>query len=180
MTEFRKPRLTTRINLRGGQERLREMILYVAQHCATAERFGAIKLNKILWKADFDAFAARGVPVTGRQYHRLHSVQAPERCHVCIPTCSETSLIRVERINLWTNERGEDIIELRTIAQADPNVERLFNSDDLRIVSMQQSNIIGTCPAPKQATICTARHGGRITTKTYYAYEAQLDYPTNR
>jgi hypothetical protein len=40
--------LTYSVPLRGGQERLREMILYISKRCHNAPRFGSIKLNKIL------------------------------------------------------------------------------------------------------------------------------------
>jgi antitoxin SocA-like protein len=133
MTEFRKPRLTERINLPGGQARLREMILYVSQRCAKAERFGAIKLNKILWKADFDAFAARGVPVTGRAYQRLPLGPAPREMLRVSNDMLRDNLIRIERIEFGQNEDGEDVVELRTIALADPNLEK-FSTEDLNFV----------------------------------------------
>ena len=58
--ELRK--LTYRFKLPGGQRRLREMVLYVSERNSDTERFGLVKLNKILWKADFSAFADRGIP----------------------------------------------------------------------------------------------------------------------
>lgn len=133
MTEFRKPRLTIRVNLPGGQSRLKEMILYVAQRCASADRFGAIKLNKILWKSDFDAFAERGVPITGRDYQRLELGPAPREMLRVSNDMLRDGLIRVDRIDLGQNEAGEDIVEHRTIALVEPNLEK-FGPDDLRFV----------------------------------------------
>ena len=40
--------------------------------------FGRTKLNKILWKSDFEAFSDRGRPVTGRDYQRLEHGPAPK------------------------------------------------------------------------------------------------------
>jgi hypothetical protein len=134
MTEFRRPtHLTERINLPRGQARLREMILYVSQRCAAAERFGAIKLNKILWKADFDAFGARGVPVTGRAYQRLPLGPAPREMPRVYNDMLRDGLIRVERVDFGQNEEGEDVVELRTIALVNPNLE-IFSPDDLNFV----------------------------------------------
>ena len=65
------------MRLPGGQGRLREMVLYVCAACRDAERFGKVKLNKILWRADFKAFAERRVPLTGRTYQKLAAVPAP-------------------------------------------------------------------------------------------------------
>jgi len=67
-------------SFRGGDEaRLAELILYVAARCQPAERFGATKLNKILWWADFLAFAEFGKPVTGVEYMRLDQGPVPRR-----------------------------------------------------------------------------------------------------
>lgn len=59
--------------------RLRELILYVAAECETDQKFGATKLNKILWWADFLAYAQRGKPITGVEYMRLGNGPAPRR-----------------------------------------------------------------------------------------------------
>ncbi|WP_419826699.1 Panacea domain-containing protein [Sphingomonas sp.] len=73
----RLPRLTYKVNLPGGQGRLRDAILYVADKYRDAERFGLVKLNKTIWKADFDAFRERQQPVTGRQYKRQKDGPVP-------------------------------------------------------------------------------------------------------
>ena len=67
-------------SVRGGDEtRLAELILYVSARCQSAERFGATKLNKILWWADFLAFAEFGEPITGVEYMRLDNGPVPRR-----------------------------------------------------------------------------------------------------
>lgn len=70
MTALR-PKGNSKIPLPGGQSRLREAILHVSHAFRTAEKFGQTKLNKTIWRADFRAFAERGIPVTGREYQRL-------------------------------------------------------------------------------------------------------------
>ena len=70
-------KLTFRVELPGGQNRLREAILYVCQRSGDAPHFGLTKLNKILWLADFTSFAERAQPVTGRPYQRLEFGPAP-------------------------------------------------------------------------------------------------------
>ena len=59
--------------------RLREMILYIAHKCGDNSRFGAIKLNKVLFYADFYAYALTGRPITGSQYMRLQHGPVPAR-----------------------------------------------------------------------------------------------------
>ena len=62
-----------------GEDRLRELILYIAEECQADSKFGATKLNKILWWSDFLACAQRGKPITGIEYMRLGKGPAPKR-----------------------------------------------------------------------------------------------------
>jgi hypothetical protein len=104
------------------------MILYVSERCATAKRFGKIKLNKIIWKADFEAYAARRVPVTGRAYQRLKFGPAPIEMAPLYGEMLQDGLITINRIDL-----GEGYIEHRTIPEVNPELA-LFSADDLKYV----------------------------------------------
>jgi hypothetical protein len=123
-----RQRLTYRVDLPGGQSRLQEMILYVSERCATTKRFGKIKLNKIIWKADFEAYAARRVPVTGRAYQRLKFGPAPIEMAPLYGEMLQDGLITINRVDL-----GEGYIEHRTIPEVKPELA-LFSPDDLRYV----------------------------------------------
>ncbi|MFQ5707976.1 MAG: Panacea domain-containing protein [bacterium] len=63
----------------GGEKKLRELILYIADQCFEDRYFGATKLNKILYFADFESFRRYGKPITGVQYQRLPEGPAPVR-----------------------------------------------------------------------------------------------------
>jgi hypothetical protein len=123
-----QPKPTLRVELAGGRDRLREMILYVAERCAEATYFGAVKLNKIIWKADFDSFAARRVPITGREYRRRRLGPAAVEMLPIHRRMQQDALIRVDRRDL-----GDGYIEHRTIALVKPNLT-LFDADDLGYV----------------------------------------------
>jgi hypothetical protein len=123
-----KPRLTERINLPGGQDRLRQLILYVSGRCASAERFGLTKLNKTLWKADFDAFATRKRPITGRAYQRLDLGPAPKEMPRVL-----NDLLRDDAIELVETDFGEGIVEKRPIPHTKPNMA-YFDEEDLSFV----------------------------------------------
>lgn len=122
------PQLTLRVDLPGGQSRLVEMILYIAHRCQGARRFGGIKLNKILWKSDFDAYATRGVPVTGRAYQRLRLGPAPRELLPVHGNMQRSGLIRVEATDF-----GDGIVEHRTIPLRDPDLTN-FTEDDVGFV----------------------------------------------
>lgn len=53
------------------REKFKELVLYIAQTCASDGGFGKTKLNKALWWSDFQAYARLGRPLTGAKYMRL-------------------------------------------------------------------------------------------------------------
>jgi hypothetical protein len=122
--------LTLTVPLPGQQSRVRELILYVARACESAEFFGAIKLNKIIWKADFDSYAARGVPITGREYRRRYFGPALLEMLPIHRDMFRDGLIREERRDFGKDEKGDDVIEHRTIAVAEPDMDRYFDEVD--------------------------------------------------
>ena len=57
--------------------KLQEAIIYIAKQCAKDERFGATKLNKILYFSDFRAYRTLGKLITGAEYQHLKEGPAP-------------------------------------------------------------------------------------------------------
>jgi Protein of unknown function (DUF4065) len=128
-------KLTYRFELPGGQSRLREMVLYVSEHSADAEFFGLVKLNKILWKADFSAFADRRMPVTGRPYQRLALGPAPVEMRPLLAEMLQDGQIELKSFVFGKDQLGKDIIESRPLAKVTP-ILRLFSDDDLSYVDI--------------------------------------------
>jgi hypothetical protein len=62
-----------------SDERLKELILYVADRCEYHQRFGATEISKILFYADFVAYVKLGLPITGAEYQCLPQGPAPRR-----------------------------------------------------------------------------------------------------
>jgi hypothetical protein len=62
-----------------SDKKLRELILLIAEWCQADPKFGAIKLNKLLFHADFSAFLTHGEPITGQEYFALPQGPAPRR-----------------------------------------------------------------------------------------------------
>lgn len=81
-----------------SKRKLRELILYIADKCADDPAFGATKLNKILFYADFLSYLDHGEPITGATYQRLGNGPAPREL---LPVRSEMEergdLIRIQR-----------------------------------------------------------------------------------
>jgi hypothetical protein len=126
-------KLTYRVKLPGGQNRLREMVLYVSEHSADAEFFDLVKLNKILWKADFSAFADRKIPVTGRAYQRLPLGPAPVEMRPLLAEMMQDGQLELMPFCFGKDQSGKDIIEYRPVAKVTP-VLRWFSVDDLSYV----------------------------------------------
>lgn len=80
MSEMRSERgrsLTFGSSDREARERLRELILFIAERCEDEPTFGATKLNKLLFYADFKSFAIYGEPITGVTYKKLERGPVP-------------------------------------------------------------------------------------------------------
>jgi uncharacterized phage-associated protein len=54
--------------IQDDHEKLRELTLYIALKSQEDPNFGKIKLNKLLFFADFAAYVAHGRPITGTTY----------------------------------------------------------------------------------------------------------------
>jgi Protein of unknown function (DUF4065) len=63
------------LDMSGGrdydQERLAELIVYIADRLIGDPRFGATMLNKVLFFADFEAYRRTGQSITGAVYQHL-------------------------------------------------------------------------------------------------------------
>lgn len=124
MDQSAPPRLTYRVDLPGGQNRLGEATLHIVNKCQSAESFGLTKLNKMLWRADFRAYAERRQPVTGRQYQRLQQGPAPVEMPIILESLLADQAIEIEKRKVYS------FFESRPIPRAEPSL-RWFSSDDL-------------------------------------------------
>lgn len=58
--------------------KFRELVLYIAERSVGDEKFGATKLNKILFYSDFRAYGYLGAPITGAHYRVLQNGPVPD------------------------------------------------------------------------------------------------------
>jgi hypothetical protein len=66
-----------KMQIEYDEQRLKELMLYVAEKLADDAQFGSIKLNKVLFYSDFLAYGQFGRPITGATYRRLARGPAP-------------------------------------------------------------------------------------------------------
>lgn len=111
-----------------GEARLKELILYISAKCAHDPAFGATKLNKILWRSDFMAFAQERVPITGVEYQRLAQGPAPRRL---LPVQNELTCDGRAVVSTTTGLGGYQ--RKVTIPLSDPDLS-LFSAEQIAIV----------------------------------------------
>jgi hypothetical protein len=110
-----------------NETKFQELILYIAQQSEADPRFGATKLNKLLFYSDFGAYRLLGEPITGATYFRLPAGPAPKQF-----LDARSALIREEGVTMQRRRYyagvQERIVPLRT-----PNTEA-FSDEELEIV----------------------------------------------
>lgn len=109
------------------EEKLVELTLYVAQRCEGDERFGADKLNKILFYADFLAYALHGRSITNHPYRRLPSGPAPKYLVPVREKMKERGVLAIQKRRYFDKEQE------RPIALREPDLES-FSGAEIAIV----------------------------------------------
>ena len=99
-TPAKGERLTFEFSTGDNEQRLRELILYIVQKCGDHALFGATKLNKVLYYADFYSYAKFGKPITGVAYQHLKNGPAPKRLLPVQNEMAEQGELRVFRKQL--------------------------------------------------------------------------------
>ncbi len=98
----RKPRLR---KFDFDAEKFKELIVYVAERCADDPSFGAVKLNKILYYADFDAYRLLGEPITGARYLKYGAGPGPCRLVDVRDELVEGGRLRIEKRNYFNRQQ---------------------------------------------------------------------------
>lgn len=65
--------------IRPNEEKLKQLILYLADKCEDDPAFGRVKLNKLLYFIDAFAYGQFGQPVTGVEYMKQEQGPVPRR-----------------------------------------------------------------------------------------------------
>ena len=60
-----------------NEEKFRELVLYIAHRSQNDWRFGATKLNKLLYYIDTRSYVEHGTPITGATYRHLPAGPVP-------------------------------------------------------------------------------------------------------
>lgn len=121
--------LTERVDLKGGDARLKELVIYIAQQCDADPAFGAVKLNKILFHSDFRAYKMRRKPITGTPYFRLKHGPAPRAMVPCMEELHRHNEVVTQK--KFVGGR----LQKRPIALRPANLDQFFDASDIAIVN---------------------------------------------
>ena len=111
--------------------RMKELILYITSYCHRENvlgNLGAIKLNKILFYADFGAYLKLGQPITGQEYFALNWGPAPKRMRPVQDEMSATGDLLIAKAYAGANRTQHVFIPYRA-----PNLS-MFSAEEISIV----------------------------------------------
>ncbi|HYL73280.1 MAG TPA: Panacea domain-containing protein [Bryobacteraceae bacterium] len=110
------------------ERRFAELMLYVSEKSARDPKFGATKLNKILFYSDFLAFAQLGDSITGFEYQKLEHGPAPRRIVSMRKTLEKDGALTVEKVPL---REGRE--QVRLVPKRKPRMS-VFGKGEIAVV----------------------------------------------
>lgn len=121
-----------------ANERLRELILHISEKCAGDSSFGATKLNKLLFFADFQSFFEYGEPITGAEYQKLPMGPAPRQLVPVRDAMEAKGEIKIEKLATYFNRQQH-----RCIPQRSADLSG-FKGRDIELLDMVIQRFWGT------------------------------------
>jgi hypothetical protein len=137
----------TKFEFSEDTKKLRELMLYVARKSEADPRFGAIKLNKILFYSDFLAYLRLGRPITGADYQKLELGPAPRRLLPLQKEMESKDSVLVERVFCGRKQK-------RLMAIREPDLSA-FSGDEIALVD----EILEICKGANATDLSEATHG---------------------
>ena len=112
----------------ANEAKLKELIVYIASLSERDDSFGATKLNKILFRADFTAYAQWGKPITGVEYFALENGPAPRPMKKLLRLMQDQGEIVVREQDYFGHEQHR-VIPLRS-----PRLEGMFDVPEMNLL----------------------------------------------
>jgi antitoxin SocA-like protein len=114
-------------NKKGDDEKLKELILFLARESEGDANFGAVKLNKELFYSDFLAYLHHGKSITGHDYIALERGPAPKYKMQII-----LGMVRRGELAIRKHEAFGGVQD-RAFALREPNLDK-FSKDEIQLV----------------------------------------------
>lgn len=110
-----------------SEAKFRELVLYISGKSGNDPRFGAVKLNKILYFSDFEAYRRLGQSITGATYRRLNEGPAPREMLPQRDVMLDSGDIAMEHRPYFAG------IQQRVVPQREARTD-LFTTEELAVV----------------------------------------------
>ena len=122
--------------------KFKEMVLYFAVRAAEAgdDGFGMVKLNKLLYRADFEAFRTLGHPITGEVYERQAYGPVARDLPIVLDELGASGRLQWERIP--TGPYTRTVPRVSEDGEAAPD-RSLFSEEELRVMEAALSELTG-------------------------------------
>ena len=111
-----------------NQDKFNELVLYIAQRSEDDPRFGAIKLNKLLFYADFGSHRLRGAPITGATYRHLQAGPAPKELLETRKFLVDSGAAEIVTRPYFAG------MQTRVVPKRAPNISGVLSEEELSIV----------------------------------------------
>lgn len=121
--------IAQRVSFEFDETRFKELIMLISEMCADDPTYGSIKLNKILYFADFMAYRELGKPITGATYFKLQEGPAPREF-----LAARRALVREGRLEIDHRPYFQGVQKRPVVVGAGPQ-RTLFAESELRIVA---------------------------------------------
>jgi hypothetical protein len=113
------------------QEKLGELIVYISERSKNDPRFGATKLNKLLYFSDFLAFGNFGMPISGAIYRHLKQGPAPRHLEEIRDRLVSTGAIEISERHFKNGRRQVRATACRSFNRSKFSDEEIALVDDL-------------------------------------------------
>src|SRR5258708_8149199 len=94
---------------RASEKKLRELILLICARSQGDKKFGATKLNKLLFYSDFSAYLSFDKPITGQLYFKLPNGPAPKRLKPIVAKMQEADELAYQEAEYYHHVQKKPI-----------------------------------------------------------------------
>lgn len=131
-------------------QKFKELVLYVAWKSESDEKFGALKLNKILFYSDFWAYGRYGKTITGATYQHLKMGPAPKALPPARRELEESGAAVVRNTDYYGKKQNRlvplrrpdlSLFRAEEIALVDEVIAKLWNKNGMEVSELSHLEV---------------------------------------
>jgi hypothetical protein len=110
--------------------KFKALVHYICWRCQDPTKLGAVKLYKVLWRADFRAYLEFGEPVTGATYVKRQFGPVPSGVLPVLGELEREGTLSIREVDYY----GRDKKEFFALKRSDSS---LFNAEEISLVDKE-------------------------------------------